>query len=109
MTILQDRQLNGVCVMAIEAPYPSRNQSPWDNPLFIRRRLRQASRAAIIATVLALSTVGALAVTSFDSAQQQNGAYTQPENKAYRPPQSRTPVAHRSTVLIASFNVDGTP
>jgi hypothetical protein len=88
--------------MAIEAPYPSRNQSRWDNPLFVRHLLRRASQTVIVAMVLAVSAVGAWAVTDYDSAQPRDATYGQPGYSAPIRPQNRTPVARRAAVRIAS-------
>jgi hypothetical protein len=44
--------------MAIQALYPSRRQSRWTNPLFLRPRLRQARRFAIVAALFAVAVYG---------------------------------------------------
>ncbi len=44
--------------MAIQALYPSRRQSRWTNPLFLRPRLRQARRFAIVAALFAVAAYG---------------------------------------------------
>jgi hypothetical protein len=61
--------------MAIEALYPSRRQSHWANPLFMRQRLRKLGRTALVASALAVTAVGAWGFV--DYAQPQNASVTQ--------------------------------
>jgi hypothetical protein len=44
--------------MAIQALYPSRRQSRWTNPLFLRQRLRVARRAAMVAAIFVFAAYG---------------------------------------------------
>jgi len=44
--------------MAIQALYPSRRQSRWSNPLFLRPRLRVARRAAMVAAIFVVAACG---------------------------------------------------
>jgi hypothetical protein len=91
--------------MAIEGSYPSRDQSRWNNPLFARRRLRQASRAAIIAMVLVASTVGAWAVKDYGSAQARDTTFRQPSYGTPSRPQNKAPVARQAVVRLASLDL----
>jgi hypothetical protein len=95
--------------MAIEALYPSRRQSHWANPLFMRRRLRKLGRAALIASALAMTAVGAWAFV--DYVQPQNASVTQ-QNKTVPdsidtdlPPQAR-PLPVRIIPLFSTSQAD---
>ncbi len=76
--------------MAIEALYPSRRQSHWTNPLFMRQRWRKLGRTALIASALAVTAVGAWGLVD----------YAQPQN---------APVAEQDATVDASIDTDVLP
>jgi hypothetical protein len=52
------------CTMAIAAPYPSRRQPRWSNPLFLRLWLGNLGQAIVVAMALVSTAVGLLCLAN---------------------------------------------